>query len=110
MSHMDGSPLLTWIVDSGKRESVHRNAPGLSAKDSELGHLERRSDADGDWSWGYVIDGGYNMAASYAQARRKLEEAALKRLPPEDTTPCGRCPHPKHTGKCQRAMSCACEG
>lgn len=106
----EASPLITWITDSGQRESVHRNVPGLSYKESYLGHLERRKDQDGDLSWGYVIGGQYHMAANYAQAHRKLTEAALATLPPEDKQACGKCPHPVHKGKCDRAMSCGCTG
>lgn len=69
---------LTWMVDSGQRESVHRNVPGLTYQESYLGHLERRKDVDGDWSWGYVLKGkDYVPAATYPQARNKLTEAAL---------------------------------
>lgn len=104
------APLITWMVDALGRESVHRNVPNLSAEQSYIGHLERRKDADGDLSWGFVIKGSYSMAPSYARAHSGLTKAAIASLPVEDTTICGKCPHTAHKGKCDRPMNCSCTG
>ena len=104
------TPLVIWIDDSHYRESVHKNAPGLSFNESYIGHLERRKDDDGDWSWTYIVKGVEKMAPSYAKARKLLEEAAIASLSPKELEPCGKCPHPAHVGRCQRAMRCNCLG
>ena len=74
------TPLFTWICDSRSRESLHRNGPNLTSKASEIGYIERRADDDGDLAWGYVINGNYLPASTYARARKELEKAAVKIL------------------------------
>lgn len=103
------SPVLTWMIDSAKKESIHRNVPNLTFGQSYLGHLERRKDQDGDLHWGYVIGGEYQQVGLYSVARARLERIALGLLPTTDTTPCGKCPHNTHSTSCNRP-NCRCPG
>jgi hypothetical protein len=66
---------LTWMVDSGARESVHNNAPGLTQAQSYLGSMVER-----DGGWGYEVDRVFTFVGSYARAREALVASALARI------------------------------
>ena len=81
MFYNDEQVLVTWMTDSSNVESIHRNAPNLSAVDSYLGTVEAR-----DGTWGYFLKGEeFVPCINYATARKGLELAAIAILPPEDS-------------------------
>jgi hypothetical protein len=62
---------ITWMSDGSGRESVHENGPKM-AKDSYLGHIERRGD-----EWVFIekdVEKEHGPYGSLAEVRR----AALK--------------------------------
>ena len=102
----DTHPLLTWMTDSANVTSVHRNYPGLTFKESYIGHLVRK-----DGVWGFAVGAGEPMFfRDYPAAYRALEELACNSLPEHAKVVCRTCPHLRHEGLCKTGMGCFCKG